>query len=307
MPAAALSGLLIPLIYLGATTLLVPGFNPAEILDSIAKFQCSVILSVPTLMQFLMQERMRSEYRTGSLRAALVGGDSVSLALQDSFAALFGVPIQEGYAMTETLPITMNLRGSMRPGSMGRLADGVEVRIVDSAGKGSCGEKHRRGSGSNWGQLYRILGRPRNDCEPFEVGWLRTGDLAARDADGYYWFKGRKKEIIVRAGSNISPQEVEEVLLQHPSVLEAGVVGEPDEVYGEQVIAFVALRVNMNANETSLREFSRQRLADYKVPMRIMFLDSLPKGLTGKVQRRVLKEQQFEVPKADDRTFTADP
>jgi long-chain acyl-CoA synthetase len=296
MHAAALNGLLIPLIYLGATTLLVPGFNPAEILNSIHKFQCTAILSVPTLMQFLTQERMRSEYRTGSLRAAMVGGDCVSLALQDSFSALFGLPIQEGYGMTETLPITMNLRGSMRPGSMGTLADGVEVRIVDSAGKdvaeGDAGEVLVRSEANCIG----YWDDPETTANVFQDGWLRTGDLAARDADGYYWFKGRKKEIIVRAGSNISPQEVEGALLQHPSVLEAGVVGEPDEIYGEQVIAFVALRANMNADETSLREFARQRLADYKVPMRIMFLDTLPKGLTGKVQRRALKEQHLGVP-----------
>jgi long-chain acyl-CoA synthetase len=121
-------------------------------------------------------------------------------------------------------------------------------------------------------------------------GWLHTGDLASRDADGYCWFRGRKKEIIIRAGSNISPQEVEEALYRHPAVAEVGVVGQPDATYGEIVAAFVALREGCHAEPEELREFAKERLADYKVPERFVFLPDLPKGLTGKVHRRSLKE-----------------
>jgi long-chain acyl-CoA synthetase len=123
-----------------------------------------------------------------------------------------------------------------------------------------------------------------------EEGWLHTGDLGSRDSDGYYWFKGRLKQIIIRAGSIIAPQEVEEALYRHPAVLEAGVVGAPDPTYGEIVVAFVALREGQTVDEADLREFAAQRLADYKLPERIAFLDALPKGLTGKVDRRALKE-----------------
>ena len=111
-----------------------------------------------------------------------------------------------------------------------------------------------------------------------------------RDADGFYWFEGRVKQIIVRGGSNISPQEVEEPLYDHPAVVEVGVIGMPDAVHGEKVIAFAALRDGFTANEPELLEFVRARIADYKVPERIFFLPSLPKGLTGKVQRRDLKD-----------------
>jgi long-chain acyl-CoA synthetase len=121
-------------------------------------------------------------------------------------------------------------------------------------------------------------------------GWLRTGDLASRDADGYYWFKGRMKQIIIRGGSNISPQEVEEALYLHPAVLEAGVVGAPDILYGEKVVAFVVARIGHTVDEETLRQFVRQYLADYKVPERIVFLKELPVSPTGKVQRRALKE-----------------
>jgi len=124
-----------------------------------------------------------------------------------------------------------------------------------------------------------------------EDGWLHTGDLASRDADGYYWFRGRKKEIMIRAGSNISPQEVEEALYRHPAVREAGVVGQPDSVFGEIVVAFVVLREGMKADPDELRRFAQQHLADYKLPERFVFVNELPKSPTGKVHRRALKER----------------
>jgi long-chain acyl-CoA synthetase len=124
----------------------------------------------------------------------------------------------------------------------------------------------------------------------FADGWLRTGDLVRCDADGYYWFEGRAKQIIVRGGSNISPQEVEDALYHHPAVLEAGVIGMPDPEFGEKVMAYVALRPGLDATEVELRALVKSRIADYKTPERIFFLPSLPKGLTGKVQRRELKD-----------------
>jgi long-chain acyl-CoA synthetase len=131
---------------------------------------------------------------------------------------------------------------------------------------------------------------PHATAAAFDDGWLRTGDLVRRDADGYFWFEGRVKQIIVRGGSNISPQEVEEALYHHPAVLEAGVIGVPDPVHGEKVVAFVALREGLAAGEEELRDLVRSRIADYKAPERIVFLPVLPKGLTGKVQRRALQD-----------------
>ena len=119
--------------------------------------------------------------------------------------------------------------------------------------------------------------------------WMRTGDLCRRDSEGYYWFEGRRKEIIVRGGSNISPQEVEEAIYDHPAVLEVGVVGTPDGIYGERLIAFVSLRSGSVAQEQELKEHASRRLADHKVPESIVFLERLPTGPTGKIQRRALK------------------
>ena len=125
----------------------------------------------------------------------------------------------------------------------------------------------------------------------FVGGWFRTGDLVCQDPDGYLWFRGRKKEIIVRGGSNISPQEVEAVLYQHPAVREVGVIGAPDAIWGQRVVAFVGCRYPIAAKDLS--EFAERYLAAYKVPEEIIFMDDLKKSSTGKIDRRALSQQYF--------------
>jgi long-chain acyl-CoA synthetase len=134
---------------------------------------------------------------------------------------------------------------------------------------------------------------PESTRAAFHDGWFRSGDLAVRDADGFYWFAGRKKEIIVRGGSNISPQEVEAALCEHPAVAEAGVVGEKDALWGEIVVAHVALCPGRRIDEQELIAFTRERLADYKVPASVVFHSELPKGTTGKIQRRALRDERI--------------
>ena len=159
---------------------------------------------------------------------------------------------------------------------------GAEVRVVDlndcDVPDGVTGEIAVRYPGNcigYWNDVPATEALLRN-------GWLHTGDLATRDADGYYWFKGRKKEIIIRGGSNISPQEVEEALYQHPAIMEVGVIGAPDPILGERVIAFVSLRPTEAPSEKELIEFVRQRLADYKTPERILFIEATARGAHGK-------------------------
>ena len=210
--------------------------------------------------------------------------------------------------MTEVIPYCMNPLGARRPGSIGQAALGATLRLMDEHRKEvSCDE-----IGEVWVNSAAVMvGYWRNPeattaalCE----GWLRTGDLARRDEAGFYWFVGRKKEIIVWDGYNISPLEVEGVLYQHPIVQEAAVVGVPDATWGEQVQAFIALKQALlpevfpeissqeNSSQASLLEaellrFLRSQLADYKVPQQITILPELPKGLTGKIHRKTLKEQ----------------
>ena len=180
---------------------------------------------------------------------------------------------------------------------MGPALDAVDTRVVDRDGNvvadGRVGELQVQ-SPSNCVGYWQD---PRATAATSDDGWLRTGDLVRRDANDFFWFEGRAKQIIVRGGSNISPQEVEEALYQHPAVLEAGVIGMPEPVHGEKVIGFVALHDGVFASEQELRDLVRSRIADYKTPERIVFLPMLPKGLTGKVDRRALRDLALTSPK----------
>lgn len=290
MHAVALNGVVMPAVHVGASAVLLPAFEPAAVLDAIERFRCTYTVCLPALLQFVVEEQAREPRQVSSLRTILAGGDTVSVALQNRFEVMFGTPIREVYGMTESLPFTLNPKAAIRPGSIGSAVDGVEIRLVDlgdrDVSEGETGEIVVRSAANFIG----YWNDPAATKDALEDGWVHSGDLAARDRDGYYWFKGRKKQIIIRAGSNISPQEVEEALYKHPAVLEAGVVGVPHPVYGETVAAFVVLRKGQTADAQALRLFAQQHLADYKVPENILFLEELPKGLSGKVHRRALKE-----------------
>ncbi|HWC96399.1 MAG TPA: AMP-binding protein [Candidatus Sulfopaludibacter sp.] len=283
---AALACVLLPGIRCAATVVLVPAFDAVQSLDLIERWRCTYLLILPAMLRFLVEEQGRAPRTVDSMRLCLAGGDTVPVKLQERFQELFGMPVREMYGMTETVPVTCIPDGERRAGSMGPAVEAVETRVAHFAG-GVVGELQVQSPANCVGYWDD---RAAADAT-FDEGWLRTGDLVRRDADGFYWFEGRLKQIIVRGGSNISPQEVEEALYHHPAVLEAGVIGMPDPVHGEKVIAFVALREGLTAGEQELRDLVRSRIADYKTPERIVFLDALPKGLTGKVQRRALKEQ----------------
>ena len=277
-------------LHQGATVVLLRTFDPAAALDLIERFRCTSMGGLPAMLQFVVEEQARHPRDVSSISKAGAAGDTVAVVLQRRFQDLFAVQLQEGYGLTESNPVTWNPSAEVRSGSIGPVTPGVNVRLVDL-----------HGHDVSTGQTGEILVRSPANCvgywnDPaattclFVDGWLHTGDLASRDEDGYYWFKGRLKQIIIRGGSNISPQEVEEALNQHPAVLEAGVVGAPNPVYGEVPVAWVALRTGHSPGEDELRGHARKLLADYKVPERIFFLAELPKGLTGKVDRRSLRD-----------------
>ena len=289
MHAAAFMGVAGTLYY-GRSLVLLPKFDPAAVLDAIEQFHCIGLTLMPALWQFVVAEQERAPRRVSSLTWAGAGGDAVPVALQNRFQTVFGVPLQEGYGLSESVVVSLNPIEALRPGSVGQPLPGVELRVVDVGGCDVAVEETGELLVRSPATCVGYWNDPVATSAALEGGWLRTGDLVSRDADGYYWFRGRAKEIIIRAGSNISPQEVEEVLYHHPAVREVGVVGQPDPVYGETVVAFVALREEASADTEELREFARNSLADYKIPEKFVFLPVLPKGLTGKVQRRALKE-----------------
>jgi long-chain acyl-CoA synthetase len=289
---SGLAGVLAPLV-LGAMTVLLKAFDAAAVLDAIERFGCTYTTALPPMLQSMLEEQVRRPRNLSTMRNIVAGGDTVPIPLQQRVKESFGVNIREVYGMTEAVPITLNPSGTVRAGSIGTEVANDSIRIVDSQGcdvePGDIGEivvcspANCIGYWSDTEATARL----------FEGGWLHTGDLASRDADGYYWFKGRLKQIIIRGGSNISPQEVEEALYQHPAVLEAGVIGMPDPVYGEVPVAFVALREGDDLTEDELLVHTRQLVADFKTPERIFFIDEIPKGLTGKVDRRRLRDMMI--------------
>ncbi|HTA41434.1 MAG TPA: AMP-binding protein [Bryobacteraceae bacterium] len=281
--------LLLPSLLIGATTVITRPFDFGGCLDAIAHWRCTYTGGLPVIFQGLLQEQMRAPRDVSSGKCYFCGGDAVTPALQDAFQRVFA-PVREGYGMTEITPIALNRPDNIRVGSLGQAMDGVEIRLVDSTGREvealAEGEVLVRGP-------HLMRGYWRNTeatAAVFQDGWLRTGDLARRDADGFYWFAGRSKEIIIRGGSNISPQEVEAVLCEHAAVAEAGVVGRPHPVWGEVVVAHVAVRPGQQLDEAELISFARERLAEYKTPETVIVHEELPKGPTGKIQRRALRE-----------------
>jgi acyl-CoA synthetase (AMP-forming)/AMP-acid ligase II len=233
-------------------------------------------------------ERQKARPReVDSLRFSVTGGDVSPLSLQKEFPAVFGTPLHSVWAATETVG---SLTYGLEDGPVSRIAKGAEVRLVDAAGlpvpSGETGELEVRGpnvSPGYWGGPGKIEGAPKD-------GWYRTGDLIRQDAKGDLWFVSRKKDIIIRGGTNISPVEVEHILLAaHPAVKDAAVVGVPDEVLGERVFGFVQLEPDaQNVKLADILATTKSQLADYKVPEQLKIIDKIPRNALGKIDRAVL-------------------
>jgi long-chain acyl-CoA synthetase len=285
----AMSAGLLLSVATGATLILMKTFDAALALDLIERFRCTYSFGLPVLVQCLVEEQTRKPRDVSSLRTFMAGGDSVPTNIQEQFRALFAVALREGHGMTEIGAAIANPAKLIRAGSLGQPLEDVQARLVGADGKdvrdGMIGELLLRSPSMFTGYWDDSAAT----AEALTNGWMRTGDFCRRDPEGYYWFDGRKREIIVRGGSHISPQEVEEAIYVHPAVAEVGVVGAPDGIYGERLVAFVSLRSGAVAKEHELKEHARRRLADHKVPGSFVFLEMLPKGPTGKIHRRALK------------------
>jgi len=275
----------------GNTVVMIPRFEPAYLLAQIQEHGITVIGALPVMLNAMLHVPGAASYDLSRLRACFAGGDAVPTEVHRRFKATFGVDVTEACGMTEVQPYACNpLYGRGKTGSIGVPAPGARLRLIDALGRDAApGEEGEVLVQSN-AAMIGYWNDPDATAATIRDGWLSTGDLARVDEDGYYWFVGRKKEIIVRGGSNISPLEVEDNLYQHPAVREAGVVGVPSQAWGEIVHAFVALKNGAAATEEELKQFLGARIAAYKIPEVITFVPELPKGLTGKVQRRALKE-----------------
>jgi long-chain acyl-CoA synthetase len=208
------------------------------------------------------------------------------------FERAFGAVVLEGYGLSETSPVASfnHLDREHKPGSIGTPIKGVEMKVVDDEDSelppGEVGEIVIRGHNVMKG----YWNRPDATAEVMRGGWLHTGDMARVDEDGYFFIVDRKKDMIIRGGYNVYPREIEEVLYEHPAILEAAVIGVPDPEWGESLRAFVVLRPGQTASERDLIDYCRSQLADFKRPRRVTFLPELPRNPTGKVLKRELRE-----------------
>ncbi|GAA2673339.1 long-chain-fatty-acid--CoA ligase [Actinoplanes palleronii] len=279
-------------IRFGAALSLVPRFTPEAVLTTITRDRATVFDGVPTMFAALLAHPDTAEYDTSSLRVCISGGDAIAARVIDGFEQRFGVPILEGYGMTETAAtITFNpTPQDRRVYSVGRPVWGVEVQVWDPdghplpPGREHLGELVTRG----YHTMRGYHGDPAATAEAFQGGWFHTGDLGYADTDGYLFIVDRKKEIIIRGGYNVYPREVEEVLHQHPDVLTAAVIGIPDERLGQEVKAFVVTRPGRLQDADAVVAHCRERLAAYKYPRIVEFRDSLPLSGAGKVLKKVL-------------------
>ena len=275
-----------------ATAIVVTDFNADLVLDAMASGGGTHMVGVPAMYRSLVTAQRARPRALASVKRWLVTGDKLPTELQNDFTRQYGRPLHEFFGTTETGMIAANLACSPeRVGSLGRPAPEVEVVVKDSNG-------HSAPAGTEGELVVRsaaiMIGYWKDQAATAAAlidGWFHTGDLACQDQDGYLWFRGRKKEIIISGDENISPQEVEDTLYQHRSVREAGVTGTPDPNVGERVIAFVSCWPDVTVTANELIDFVEQRLATYKVPREIIFLDDLPKNSTGKVNRRALRDR----------------
>ncbi|MUL80243.1 MULTISPECIES: long-chain fatty acid--CoA ligase [unclassified Mycolicibacterium] len=276
----------------GATLSLLARFDPARAVERISHDRVSVFEGVPTMFSALLSVAGQFQPEaTESLRICVSGGAAMPVAVLDEFEEAFDAIVLEGYGLSETSPaVSFNQPDTQRKaGSIGTPIEGVQMRLVDDAGMevpaGTRGEIEVKGPNVMKG--YWNL--PDATAAAIRDGWFATGDIGVVDADGYYYVVDRKKELIIRGGYNVYPREVEEALREHPAVAAAVVVGMPHDSLGEEVGAAVMLKNGAAVSAEELRQFAKERVAAYKYPRRIWFVDSLPTGPTGKVLRREVK------------------
>jgi long-chain acyl-CoA synthetase len=280
----------------GACLTLVPKFDPGEALATMQRDGVTHFYGVPTMYGALLHHPERESFDTSSLRICITGGASMPVEVLRGFEDAFGAKVMEGYGLSETSPVACSNHPDRerKAGSIGTPIEGVEMRIVDEndepVAQGEVGEIVIRGHNIMKGYWQR----PEATEEAMRGGWFHSGDMARTDEDGYFYIVDRKKDLIIRGGYNVYPREVEEVLYEHPKIREAAVVGVPHDEWGEEIGAAVVLHEGEELGPDEVSAYVKERIAAYKYPRVVWFLDDLPKGPTGKILKR-----EIEVPAAE--------
>ena len=286
--------------FVGASVVMLPRFDGPQALDLLVEEKCTIFMGVPTMYVALVAAGKASESRP-ALKSALSGGAALPEAVLEEFEQVFGTKVLEGYGLTETSPVaTFNqISFEPKPGTVGKTIWGVEVEVakaeleerIELLPTGEMGEIVVRGHNVFKG----YLNKPEATAAAIVDGWFRTGDLGTKDEEGYVRIVDRKKDMVLRGGYNVYPRDVEEVLLRHPAVGQVAVIGLPDPQYGEEVCAVVVKDPEgEDATEDEIKAWSKERLASYKYPRRVIFTDAFPLGPSGKVLKRELVAQYAE-------------
>jgi acyl-CoA synthetase (AMP-forming)/AMP-acid ligase II len=279
-------------LWVGGSIVLAPRFSASRHWETIERYAVTYFGSVATMLSMLNHkypQGLPSGLNVASCRFALCGSAPVPIEVLNKFESLFDCPVIEGYGLSEsTCRATFNqVDEHRRAGSVG-LPIGNEIRIFDEndhqLGPREVGEIVLRGSNIMKGYYKNEVATR----EAFRSGWFHTGDLGYQDEDGFFYIVDRKSDMIIRAGENIYPREIDEVLYRHPQVKDAATVGVPDELYGEEVKSFIVLREGEQTTEQQIIEFCSKHLADFKCPKSIEFVTDIPKGPTGKLLKREL-------------------
>ena len=290
-------------LYCGGSTVVSPKFSASRFWDIIRKYEITSFGSVATMLSMLLErssgvgvssfegkaEPRSPKARSKSLRFAMCGSAPVPAEVLRKFEETFGCLVIEGYGLSEsTCRSTFNPPNEdRRPGSCG-LPIGNEMKVFDENDNevpdGELGEIVLRGPNIFKGYFKN----PEATAKAFANGWFHTGDIGYRDRDGFFYIADRKSDMIIRAGENIYPREIDDVLYTHPAVAAAAVIGVPDELYGEEVAAFIVLKEGKSATGAEIIEFCKQHLADYKCPKTVRIVPDIPKGPTGKLLKREL-------------------
>ncbi len=294
-----LNDLNICMFHMGGTVVLRERFDARETLETIQKEKITTLFAVPSMVHMILEMPDIDSYDTGSLRIVFTGGAPFPVVTIRKFFKHFRANFIQAYGLTEGISVSTFLepeKAIEKIGSIGKPFYGVELRVVNEQGKdvapGEIGEIIQKGTHVMKG--YWNL--PEATRETLRDGWLHTGDLARVDEDGYIYIVDRKKDMIISGGENIYPAEIEQVLYSYPKILEAAVIGTPDEKWGETVKAVVVLKPALQASEQEIIDFCKSHMASYKKPTSVEFVSALPRNPSGKVLKTELRRQFGKAP-----------
>ncbi|MEL7222105.1 MAG: long-chain fatty acid--CoA ligase [Bacteroidota bacterium] len=282
-------------IYRGASSILLPRFEPEAVLGLMQKHKITIFAGVPTMYWGLLNyenDKFDLDEISSNLKMCVSGGASLPVKVLEDFEAKFKAEILEGYGMSEGSPVvTFNqLNAGRKPGSIGTPVWGVEVKIVDEDGKempvGEKGEIVYRGHNVMKG----YYNKPEANAKTIKNGWLHSGDVGIKDEDGFFYVVDRTKDMVIRGGLNVYPREVEDVMMKHEAVSLVAVIGVPDDQYGEEIKACVVLKEGHSVSESDLMAWTKENIAAYKYPRIIQCMDALPQSATGKILKKELRK-----------------